>query len=103
MPESDEDDAPPMWWSMAMTAPDARPVVVAYDGSAEAQAAVRTAATLFTGRSVRVVSVWEPELGLAMMTPDLTGVSYIPPDPEAVASVEEAQRDHAAGMADTGA
>jgi nucleotide-binding universal stress UspA family protein len=92
-----------MWLSIAMTTPDARPVVVAYDGSVEAQAAVRTAATLFTGRTVRVVTVWEPNLAQAMMSPDLTGASYIPPDPKNVVLVEDAQRDHATDTANSGA
>jgi nucleotide-binding universal stress UspA family protein len=44
------------------TAPDTRPVLVAYDASAEAQAALREAVALFGRRPLIVVSVGEPEL-----------------------------------------
>jgi nucleotide-binding universal stress UspA family protein len=87
-----------------MTA-DERPVVVAYDGSAESQAAVRTAATLFAGRTLVVVTVWEPGLALAMSAaPDqISGVGYYPPPTaEAVTMMDSAQRDHAADLASAG-
>jgi len=48
------------------TAPDTRPVLIAYDASAEAHAALREAVALFGHRPLVVVSVWEP--GLAAMT-----------------------------------
>jgi nucleotide-binding universal stress UspA family protein len=88
-----------------MPAPDSRPVVVAYDGSPEAQAAVREAAALFGHRPLLVVAVWEP--GLAAMPvgpgPGEAGMSYLPPDPAEVAAVDRAQSDHAAAMAEAGA
>jgi nucleotide-binding universal stress UspA family protein len=84
--------------------PDERPVVVAYDGSAEAQAAVRAAATLFAGRRLIVVSVWEPGLALAMTSAsDPTGLAFAPTSPETVAAIDDAQRDHAAEAAGAGA
>jgi nucleotide-binding universal stress UspA family protein len=83
---------------------DQRPVVVAYDGSAEAQAAVRTAAGLFAGRTLLVVSVWEPGLALALTSmSDPSGLTFAPPPtPETMAAADEAQRDHAAGTARAG-
>ena len=82
---------------------DARPVVVAYDGSAEAQAAVRTAAGLFAGRRLVIASVWEPGLAMAMAsTSDPTGIGYVSPTGETIAAVDRAQRDHAAEVADDG-
>jgi nucleotide-binding universal stress UspA family protein len=42
-----------------MTDDNARPVLVAYDGSGPAHAAVEAAADLFPGRPAVVVSVWE--------------------------------------------
>ena len=83
---------------------DRRCVVVAYDGSAEAKAAVREAATLFATRRLVVASVWEPGLAMAMaMAPtDPTGIGYVPPTGEAVAAVDRAQRDHATEVADEG-
>jgi nucleotide-binding universal stress UspA family protein len=81
------------------------PVVVAFDGSPESQAALRTAAELFAGRHLLIVSVWEP--GLAMMSPsmpDSTGMTGQPlPSPEEVATIDRIQRDHAGETADAGA
>jgi nucleotide-binding universal stress UspA family protein len=84
---------------------DTRPVVVAFDGSEEAQAAARAAASLFGDRAVLVVSVWEPGLAMAMMSsPDAaTGLSYPPPTPEQIQAVDRAQHEHAASMAQSGA
>jgi nucleotide-binding universal stress UspA family protein len=82
---------------------DDRPVVVAYDGSAESQAAVRTAADLFSPRRLMIASVWEPGLALAM-TPasDPTGIGFVPPTGEQMAAVDRAQRHHAAEVAEDG-
>ncbi len=80
------------------------PVVIAYDGSDVAKAAVRHAAELFPGRRAVVVTVWEP--GLAMMPvgpPDALGTIPVPPDPETVGAVDEAQHDHATHVAGEGA
>jgi nucleotide-binding universal stress UspA family protein len=83
---------------------DARPAVVAFDGSREARSAVATAAALFPGRRLVVTSVWEPGLAAAMaQTRDLTGIGYMPPSAGEVAVVDRAQRDHAAETAGMGA
>jgi nucleotide-binding universal stress UspA family protein len=83
---------------------DPRPVVVAFDGSAESQAAVRAAATLFHDRLVLVVSVWEPGLAMATMSsPDSTGLTYPQPTPEQIQAVDRAQHEHAASVAQAGA
>jgi nucleotide-binding universal stress UspA family protein len=83
---------------------DVRPVVVAFDGSDESQAAVRAAASLFRDRVVIVVTVWEPGLVMAVMSsPDATGLSYPPPTPEQIQAVDRAQHEHAASMARSGA
>ena len=82
---------------------DSRPVVVAYDGSAEARAAVREAATLFPARRLVVASVWEPGLAMAMAPAiDPTGIGYVAPAGETIAEIDRAQRDHAAEVADAG-
>jgi nucleotide-binding universal stress UspA family protein len=84
---------------------DDRSVIVAFDGSAEAQAAVREAAALFAGRTLVVVSVWEPGLALAMAagpSDQLSGLAYIPPSAETMETMDRAQRDHAAEIADAG-
>ncbi len=78
---------------------------MAFDGSAESQAAVRAAADLLPGRLLVVLSVWEPQLGMAMIPPtdNLSGLSYIPPDPEMLAMVDRAQHEHADATAAAGA
>ena len=85
---------------------DERTVVVAYDGSAEAKAAVREAATLFPTYRLVIACVWEPGLALALATApaatDPTGLGFVAPTGEAVAAIDRAQRDHAAEMADDG-
>jgi nucleotide-binding universal stress UspA family protein len=83
---------------------DARPAVVAFDGSAEARAAVAAASELFPGRRLVIVSVWEPGLALALApTRDLTGVGYPPPTAEEVEALDRVQHDHAVEMAEAGA
>jgi nucleotide-binding universal stress UspA family protein len=82
---------------------DARPAVVAFDGSAEARAAVSTAVALFPGRRLVIVSVWEPGLAVALApTRDLTGVSYPPPSAAEVEALDRVQHDHAVEVAEAG-
>jgi nucleotide-binding universal stress UspA family protein len=82
---------------------DARPAVVAFDGSVESEAAVSAAAALFPQRRLVVVTVWEPGLALALApTRDLTGIASPPPSFEEVAAIDRAQRDHATEAAETG-
>jgi nucleotide-binding universal stress UspA family protein len=84
---------------------DRAPVVVAFDGSSESDAAVRAAATLFPGRTLVVVTIWERALAMAM-TPSspqhLSGLAYVAPSPEAMAIVEGVQSDHATDTATAG-
>jgi nucleotide-binding universal stress UspA family protein len=86
-----------------MTAPDVRPVIVAYDASEEAQAALREAVALFGQRPLIVTSVWEPGLGAMTMTPAVgePGMGYLP-DPGQVAAVDRAESDHASDVAEAG-
>jgi nucleotide-binding universal stress UspA family protein len=90
--------------SLRIMTPDTRPVVVAYDASEEAKAAVREAATLFAGRQVLVVTVWEPGLAAMVVTPgiDQVGSTY-QLDPVDAAALDRAQRDHATDVAAAGA
>jgi nucleotide-binding universal stress UspA family protein len=80
---------------------DDPPVLVAYDGSDEAVAALRTAVTLFPLRTLIVVSVWEPGLARAMAS--LSGVAPGPPSSEMIADINRVERDLAAEAADAGA
>jgi nucleotide-binding universal stress UspA family protein len=80
------------------------PAVVAFDGSAEAAAAVRAAASLFGDRRIVVVSVWEPGLAFAAAPGyDPTGMGYPMPTGEEVAMLDAVQRDHATATAEAGA
>jgi nucleotide-binding universal stress UspA family protein len=83
---------------------DERPAVVAYDGSDAAGAAIRTAVALLPGRQLVVAAVWEPAMAYAV-TPaiDPSGLAYMPPRPEDVATIDRVQRDRAVGLAEAGA
>jgi nucleotide-binding universal stress UspA family protein len=87
-----------------MTAPDVRPVVLAYDGSAEAEAALREAVALFGQRPLIVASVWEPGLAMVSMMPPAgePSMGYMP-DPEQVAAIDRAQSGRAGDVAQAGA
>jgi nucleotide-binding universal stress UspA family protein len=87
-----------------MTAPDTRPAVVAYDGSPEAQAAVRQAAMLLGHRTLIVVTVWEAGLAAMTVTPAAgeMGMTNLP-DPVEAAAVDRAVSAHAAVVAEDGA
>jgi Universal stress protein family len=73
---------------------DERPVLVAYDGSAESRAAVRSAVTLFPGRRLIVVTVWEP--GLAMALASLSAGAPRGFSAEVTAETARVERDQAA-------
>jgi nucleotide-binding universal stress UspA family protein len=85
-------------------APEAAPVLIAYDGSEVSRAAVRHAAELFAGRPAVLVTVWEPGLAAVPVgMPDSIGVGTLPPDPATVEAVDRLQRDHASTVAGDGA
>ena len=73
---------------------DSRPVLVAFDGSPEARAAVTAAAGLFPARRLLIVSVWEPGLALAVEPAyDLTGGGPALPSAEEISAVDHAQHE----------
>jgi len=83
---------------------DTRPILVAYDGSPESEAAVRAAASLFPGRRLVVTSVWEPGLAMAIAPAyEPTGIGYMQPSMADVSAVDQAQHDRAAASAVAGA
>src|SRR3954451_21301993 len=91
-------------------APETGPVLIAYDGSEIARAAVAHAGRLFAGRAAVVATVYEP--GLATLTvggipdamgPGAMGMGAPLPDPETIEEVDRIQRDHASEVAADGA
>ena len=85
-------------------APEATPVLIAYDGSEVSRSAVRHAAELFAGRPTVVATVWEPGLAaMPMGLPDTMGVGALPPDPDTVEAVDRSQHEHASTVAAEGA
>jgi nucleotide-binding universal stress UspA family protein len=83
---------------------EAAPVVIAYDGSEVAKAAVRHAAELFPGHPAVLATVWEPGLAtLPVGSAGGFGMSSVPPDPETIEAVDRAQRERASRVAGEGA
>jgi nucleotide-binding universal stress UspA family protein len=82
---------------------ESRPVVVAFDRSDEARAAMTAAATLFSQHPLVVVSVWEPGLAMtALPDHDVMGLSYPMPSPEEIEQVDRLEHEHAAATAHAG-
>jgi nucleotide-binding universal stress UspA family protein len=81
-------------------------LLIAYDGSDLAAAAVRSAAELFPGSAALVVTVWEPGLAaMAAVDPGLyaAGIAPVQVDPELVSELDTAGEQHAAVVAREGA
>ncbi len=81
-------------------------LLIAYDGSDLAAAAVRSAAELFPGSAALVVTVWEPGLGaMVAVDPslDVAGIAPVQLNPELVSELDKAGEQHAAIVAQEGA
>lgn len=81
-------------------------LVVGYDGSELAKAALRCAAELFPGSPAVVITVWEPGLGAMIAASpglDLGGAAPLPPDQKVVSEIDHAQEHHAEVVAREGA
>jgi len=87
--------------------PPARPrLLLGYDGSDVARAALRRAAELFPGSPIVIVTVWEPGLGAVVASSagaDAAGTLALPPDPRLVEQVDRVEEDHATAVAAEGA
>ena len=80
------------------------PVLIGYDGSEVARAAVRHAAELLAGRPAVLATVWEPGLAMAPVgLPDDIGMGNLAPDMETIEAVDRGQREHASTVAGDGA
>jgi nucleotide-binding universal stress UspA family protein len=75
-------------------------ILICYDGSPDAQAAVERAAELFPGQSVTVLTVWQPFVEVAART--TIGFGLIPSIPDAE-EIDEASRKTAETTANDGA
>jgi nucleotide-binding universal stress UspA family protein len=80
------------------------PILIAYDGSDAARAAMREAGALFAPRRAIVLTAWEPGLSEFMLVPDATGMgtTMLPYDPAVVREVDRAGEDHAKEIAHDG-
>jgi len=84
--------------------PTTQPIVVAFDGSDEARAALAAAAALFPSRLLIVVSVWEAGLAFAFHAPgSAPAPAYALPTPEEVATIDRIERQQAVAVATEGA
>lgn len=79
-------------------------ILIAYDGSVAARAAVAQAGSLFAPRRTIVLTVWEPGLGNFMLAPDPTGVgtTMLPYDPSLGRELDRASEEHARDIAADG-
>jgi nucleotide-binding universal stress UspA family protein len=82
-----------------------QPILIAYDGSEPARAAVREAGALFAPARALVLTVWEPALAQFMLAPDPSGMGSMmaPYDPALARDVERASEDRAHEVAEDGA
>jgi len=79
-------------------------ILIAYDGSVAARAAVERAGALFAPRRTIVLTVWEPGLGNFMLASDPTGVgtTMLPYDPSLGRELDRAGEEHARDIAADG-
>jgi nucleotide-binding universal stress UspA family protein len=84
--------------------PEVSPIVIAYDGSDAARAAVNEAAALFGSRQAIILTVWEPGMADFMLMPNTmgTGTMMMPYDPATVQAIDKAAEDHARDIAEDG-
>ena len=81
------------------------PIVIAYDGSAAAQHAVREAGSLLAGKPALVVVVWKQALGFELLElPTATlGLPPAPIDMRTALEIDEAMQQRARQLAQRGA
>lgn len=81
------------------------PILIAYDGSHAARAAVQRAGELFAPRKAIVLTAWDPRLGEIMLVPDPTGLgtTTMPYDPVLASEIDREVEQTAREMARDGA
>jgi len=77
------------------------PIVIAYDGSKAARAAIVRMGELCAPRQALIVTVWEPGLGEMMLVPDPTGLgtTMMPYDPTIAREIDREAQDRARALA----
>lgn len=77
------------------------PIMIAYDGSPAARAAVARAGELCSPAPALIVTVWEPGLGELMLVPDPTGLgtTMMPYDPTVAREIDREVKDRAQALA----
>jgi nucleotide-binding universal stress UspA family protein len=88
---------------MAPAAPDA-PILIAYDGSGAARAALSEGGALFAPGRAIVLTVWEPALAEFMLLPSPSGAggTMLPYDPSLAREVERSNEEHGRAIAQDG-
>jgi nucleotide-binding universal stress UspA family protein len=81
------------------------PILIAYDGSEAARAAVSEGGALFAPGRVIVLTIWEPALAEFMLLPSPSGAggTMLPYDPSLAREVERSNEEHAQAIARGGA
>lgn len=81
------------------------PILIAYDGSRAARAAVQRAGELFAPREAIVLTAWDPRLGEMMLVPSPTGLGTMtmPYDPALAGEIDREVERTAHEMARDGA
>jgi nucleotide-binding universal stress UspA family protein len=89
---------------MATEATRSGPVVIAYDGTAAAEHALREAGPLLGGRPALVVTVWKEGLGFELAEdPSMLGIPPAPIDVRTAMEIDQAMQERAQRMAQHGA
>jgi nucleotide-binding universal stress UspA family protein len=86
-----------------MTEHNQPPIIIGYDGSPAADAAVDAAAELCRPRKALVVAVWEPEQAWSALAPLADPITAVPIDLRVAFELEEALYEGAKRMAHQGA
>lgn len=86
-------------WPPAALRFDQPMILLCYDGSDDARAALEVTAALFTGQPVTVLAVWEPYTQIVSHEGWGFGFGYAPP-PGDVEQIDESVRKHASGAVD---
>lgn len=76
-------------------------ILVGYDGSADAKAALESAAALMSGEKTIVLAVWEPFVDLTAISAGISAYGLVLP-PESVAEIDASREHHAKALAQQG-